>query len=175
MSVKELSCAFIDGQNLHMATAKSEKPWLNDYQKFRTYLKEKYGVKTAYLFLGFVIEDLQDLYTKIQEAGFVLMFREHNSKMLSNKKGNVDTDIVFSIMKRLYLGELDGKVVLVSNDGDYRQLVDFLIEKQRFLKILHPSQKYASSLYKKLGSEYFDYLDRTDIKKRLIKEKRKAS
>lgn len=167
--------AFIDGQNLHMATAKAEKPWSIDFAKFRRYLREKYGVETAYFFLGYTINDLEGLYTKIQEAGFVLIFREHNSFMLSNKKGNVDTDIVFHVMKRLHKAELTGKVVLISNDGDYRQLVDFLIEEDKFLKILHPSQKFASSLYKKLGSEYYDFLDRPDIKKRLTKQKRKAS
>lgn len=169
---KSKSYAYIDGQNLHMATAKAEEPWLIDFFKFRKYLLEKYGVQTAYFFLGSVIDELQDLYTAIQEAGFVLIFREHNSKMLSNKKGNVDSDIIFSIMKRIYKKELDGKIVIVSNDGDYRQLVDFLIDEGRFLKMLHPSKKYASSLYKKLGSEYYDYLDRSDIKKLLSKKKK---
>ena len=163
--------AFIDGQNLHMATAKAETPWNLDFKKFRTYLQEKYEVETAYFFLGYVINELEGLYTKIQEAGFILIFREHNSRMLSNKKGNVDGDIIFHIMKKLYKAEITGKIVIVSNDGDYRQLVDFLIAENRLLKLLHPSQKYASSLYKKLGSEYYDFLDRQDIKQRLIKRK----
>lgn len=175
MKSKSPSVAFIDGQNLHMATVKAEKPWYIDFKKFRRYLKEKYGVETAYFFLGYTINDLEDLYTKIQEAGFILIFREHNSFMLSNKKGNVDTDIVFHVMKRLHKNEINGKVILVSNDGDYRQLVDFLIEEDKFAKILHPSRKFASSLYKKLGSEYYDYLDRADIKQKIIKQKRKAS
>jgi uncharacterized LabA/DUF88 family protein len=163
-----VNCAFIDGQNLHMATAKADNPWNIDFVKFNVYLKQKYGVNHAYFFLGYVINDLENLYTKIQEAGFILIFREHNSLMLSNKKGNVDTDIVFHVMKRIYKKEITGKIVLVSNDGDYRQLVDFLIEEGKFLKILHPSKKYASSLYKKLGSEYY-------LKKRLAKQKRKVS
>jgi len=74
-------------------------------------------------------------------------------------------------MKRLYYQEVPSKVLLVSNDGDYRKLVDFLITEKRLLKILHPSKKYASSLYKKLGSEYYDYLDRPDLKSRLQKKK----
>ena len=167
--------AFIDGQNLHMATAKSEHPWSIDFVKFRRYLREKYGVEVAYFFLGYVIDDYQSLYTRIQEAGFVLIFREHNSFMMSNKKGNVDSDIIFHVMKRLSMKDLVGNVLLVSNDGDYRQLVDFLIDQDRFHKILHPSQKYASSLYKKLGSEYYDFLDRPDIKMKIMKQKRKAS
>lgn len=38
-------------------------------------------------------------------------------------------------------------------------LVDFLIEEKKFGKMLFPNRQYASSLYKKLGSEYFDYLE----------------
>lgn len=176
MNEKSMNQAFLDGQNLYMATAKSTDPWSIDFYKLRRYLKEKYKVETAYFFLGYTINDLESLYTKIQEAGFILIFREHNSKMLSNKKGNVDSDIIFHVMKRLFKNELTGKVVLISNDGDYRQLVDFLIDENKFLKILHPSKAYASSLYKKLGSEYYDFLDRPDIKRRLEKnKKRKAS
>ena len=54
------------------------------------------------------------------------------TKMLGKKKGNVDTDIVFNIMKKIYKKEKFDKIVLVSGDGDYKMLVDFLIEEDRF-------------------------------------------
>ncbi|MCK5539249.1 MAG: hypothetical protein KAI79_20670, partial [Bacteroidales bacterium] len=54
--------------------------------------------------------------------------------------------------------ELFDKIVLVSGDGDYKMLVDFLIEEGRFKKILFPNKKFASSLYKKITRKYFDYL-----------------
>lgn len=78
--------------------------------------------------------------------------------MLGKKKGNVDTDIVFTIMKKLYRKEIFDKIVLVSGDGDYSMLVDFLIEENRFEKILFPNKTFASSLYKKITRRYFDYL-----------------
>lgn len=162
--LREKNYAFIDGQNLYMGTTKTDPSWKIDFKKFRTFLKDKYHVEIAYYFLGCVIEDNRDMYTKIQEAGFVLVFREHNSAMIGNKKGNVDADIVFSIMKKLYQREEFNKILLVSGDGDYKRMVDFLIEEDRFKKVLFPNRKFASSLYKKLGSEYFDYLDRKDIK-----------
>ena len=62
-------------------------------------------------------------------------------------------------MKKLYIQEDFEKVILVSGDGDYKLLVDFLIEEKRFGKLLFPNKKFASSLYKKLGSERFDYLE----------------
>ena len=152
--------AFIDGQNLHMGTAKSSTlPWKINLARFRVYLDRKYKVSTAYYFLGFVKEESQSLYEEIQKAGFILVFREHNPAMLGKKKGNVDSDIIFHIMKKLYLKEDFEDIVLVSGDGDYKLLVDFLISENRFEKILFPNKRFASSLYKKLGSQYFDFLE----------------
>ncbi len=94
--------AFVDGQNLYLGTNSENPAWQVDLTKFLQYLIKKYSVQRAYYFLGFVNEDNQELYDSIQEAGFILKFREHNSAMMSKKKGDVDTDIVFDIMKRMY-------------------------------------------------------------------------
>lgn len=164
--------AFVDGQNLHMGTAKREiNPWRINLTRFHTYLEKKYSVCKAYYFLGYVQEENQDLYEEIQNAGFVLMFREHNPAMMGKKKGNVDSDIIFHIMKKMYKKEDFTNIVLVSGDGDYKILVDFLIEEKRFEKILFPNKKFASSLYKKIGSNYFDYLENIRPKIELKKEK----
>jgi uncharacterized LabA/DUF88 family protein len=156
--------AFIDGQNLHMGTTKNNDPWQIDLAKFRIYLKEKYNVNRAYYFLGFVNESYQDLYDEIQEAGFILKFREHNSAMQGKKKGNVDSDIIFTIMKKLYKKDDMGNIVLVSGDGDYKMLVDFLIQENRFTKILFPDGKKASSLYNKIGTKFKLSLNRIQSK-----------
>ncbi|KKW37127.1 MAG: hypothetical protein UY81_C0003G0007 [Candidatus Giovannonibacteria bacterium GW2011_GWA2_53_7] len=159
--------AFIDGQNLYMGTRTGSGPWVVDLFRFRRYLKEKYHVERAYYFLGFVNEARQDLYSRIQEAGFILVFKQHNPAMQGEKKGNVDTDIVFTAMKKLYKKEDFDRVVLVSGDGDYKILVDFLIEEKRFEKILFPNQQRASSLYRKLEARYFDHLGSSDIRKKI--------
>lgn len=115
-------------------------------------------MQKTYYFLGFLDEENQSLYDKIQEAGFIVKFREHNSVMIGKKKGNVDSDIIFDIMKRICRKEAFDKIVLVSGDGDYKILVDFLIEENKFKKILFPNKNFASSLYKKITRVYFDYL-----------------
>lgn len=171
MKKAENNYAFIDGQNLYMSVMSADEPWRIDLARFRIYLKQKYKVEKAYYFLGFVQEKYQDLYDEIQEAGFILKFKEHNPAMLGVKKGNVDTDIVFHIMKTLYRKENFDKIVLVSGDGDYKLLVEFLIEEEKFEKILFPDFKRASSLYKKITKRYFDGLDRNDVKKKIIKRK----
>lgn len=157
--------AFIDGQNLHLGT--KESGWAVNHAKLRVYLKDKYGISEAYYFLGFVSEGNQDLYDSLQKAGFILSFREHSSALRGNKKGNVDCDIVFGIMKKLVENEPFEKVFIVSGDGDYKKLVDFLIKKGRFGKMLFPNRTFASSLYKSLGGEFFDYLEAEGVKAKI--------
>jgi len=157
--------AFIDGQNLHLGT--KESGWAISHKKFRVYLRDKYKVTEAYYFLGFVSEAEQDLYDGLQKVGFILSFRDHSSALKGNKKGNVDSDIVFGIMKKLVENEPFDKVFIVSGDGDYKKLVDFLIRKSKFGKMLFPNKKFASSLYKSLGREYYDYLEETGIRAKI--------
>jgi uncharacterized LabA/DUF88 family protein len=164
--------AFIDAQNLHLGTLRSNEPWKVDFYKFRRYLTEKYNVSEAYFFLGAVDETNEAMYNAIQKAGFILQFREHNQSMRGKKKGNVDTDIVFSIMEKLYKKEIPNKIVLVSGDGDYFRLVKFLADENRLEKILFPSEKRRSSLYRVIPNKYKSGLDRNDVKAKIRIERK---
>ncbi|MBP6974764.1 MAG: NYN domain-containing protein [Candidatus Pacebacteria bacterium] len=180
MKPKENNIAFVDAQNLYFGTtkcgdcAKSLKKeiqeiklndcvcgngWAINLAKFRIYLKDNYSVSEAYYFLGYLHDENSELYKDIQKAGFIVAFKEHHKLSKSKKKGNVDTDIVFEVMKNLVDNQDFDKIILVSGDGDYKKLVQYLLAKDKFKKILFPNKKYASSLYKELGSEFFDYLE----------------
>ena len=151
--------AFVDGQNLHLWTLSEDPSWDIDFKRFRRYLREKYNVTEAFYFLWYVNEEHNELYKKIQKSGFIVMFKNHTINMKTEKKWNVDSDIIFHIMKSLIdESEEFEKIVLVSWDGDYKNVVDYLIKKGRFLKILFPNKKFSSSLYKKLWSEFYDNL-----------------
>ncbi|HSW98890.1 MAG TPA: NYN domain-containing protein [Candidatus Saccharimonadales bacterium] len=166
---------YIDGQNLHLGTASATPSWSVDLYRFRVYLREKYHVEKAFYYLGYIQEGLkiEQLYENIQNAGFILVFRQHNSAMVGSKKGNVDSDIIFSVMKRLQKDPGFDKIVLVSGDGDYKMLVDYLIEESKLEKILFPNKKFRSSLYKEIGAPYFAYLDDRDVKKKVAHAKHK--
>lgn len=177
------SLAYIDGQNLYYGISKCNScsvrlgkhinlmkaadctcgfAWSIDFKKFRKYLHEKYSVDEAYYFLGYLSEENQDLYTNLQLAGFVVIFKEHNPKALSQKKGNIDADLVFEVMKKHK--EEDFMLLLVSGDGDYKKIVDYFLSRSQLQKILLPNLEYASGLYKRLGSEYFDHLSNPDLR-----------
>ncbi len=173
--------AFMDGQNLYLGTTKCSNcagklgidykkielsdckcgyAWKVNLSKLRVYLKENYNASEAYYFIGYFREKNNEIYEDIQKAGFITVFKEHKELFTSSKKGNVDADIIFDIMKRLIdEGDKFNKIVMISGDGDYKKLVTYLISKERFEKILFPNKEFASSLYKELGSEYFDYLE----------------
>lgn len=87
--------------------------------------------------------------------------------MLGKKKGNVDSDIIFQIMKKFYKKDLFNKIILVSGDGDYKMLVDFLIEENKLEKILFPNKKFASSFYKSLGNKYCISLDESGVRNKI--------
>ena len=141
--------AFIDGQNLHMGT--KDLGWSVDYKKLRTYLRDKYHITEAYYFLGYVSEEEQDLYDSLQKVGFILLFREHSSALKGKKKGNVDSDIVFSAMKKLVENEPFDKIFIVSGDGDFFCLAEYLAQQNKLLHIFAPN-KYYSPLFKPYSS-----------------------
>lgn len=157
--------AFIDGQNLHMNT--KANGWRVDPTKFRIYLAQKYHVKKAYYFLGCENKANRKLYSVLNNAGFILVFREHSSTAISHKKGNVDTDIVFYIMHKLYRREPIDKIVLVSGDGDYYRLVKFLCDENKLGKIIFPAHKNVSTLYLNIARAYHVYLDEPDVQKKI--------
>ena len=49
MTSKENNFAYIDGANLHKGIL--ELGWRLDYQRFRVYLRDKYAISKAYIFL----------------------------------------------------------------------------------------------------------------------------
>ncbi len=146
--------AFIDAQNLNLGV--KELGWALDWKKFRIYLKEKYGVETAYLFIV-RLEENQDLYLSLQKSGYVLIFKE----ILKNKdgfvKGNCDAELVLQAM--IDFGKYE-RAVIVSGDGDFACLVRHLRKQKKLEKVLVPNMKKYSALLKKAAAgEYLDCLN----------------
>jgi uncharacterized LabA/DUF88 family protein len=125
--------------------------WRLDYHRFRVWLSEKYGVEKAYMFLG-LIPRYKELYKYLQEAGFVLVFKEVVYDDQGEPKGNCDADLVLQAARDTYESKFD-KAVLVSSDGDYASLVKFLLEREKLSVILstYPKDK-CSILLKRTGA-----------------------
>ncbi len=148
MKSKENNFAYIDGANLHNGILVFG--WKLDYARFRVWLSDKYGVNRAYIFIG-LIPRYKDLYTYLQEAGFILIFKEVIYDGGGKPKGNCDADLVLQAARDAYENKFD-KAVIVTSDGDYSGLVKFLLEKQKLFSVLSPgNEKKCSILLKRTG------------------------
>ena len=159
---------YIDGQNLHMGTVRAKPAWKLDYKRLYRFLKDKYKVSKIYYYIGVYDSHYKKLYVGLKKSGYILRFRLQAVKSISRKKGNVDTDIVFDIM-RTYCLDKDVKFILISQDGNFFRLVKFLIKRKRLVKIMFPDAKKASWLYKGLANKYWIDLSSTLIRRELQK------
>jgi uncharacterized LabA/DUF88 family protein len=174
MSMTKGVYAFIDSQNLNIGVQKFG--WKMDWQKFRRWLADEHNVTKAFMFIGYVPE-FEAMYEQLHEAGYMIVLKptydmtrpqpdqnaDQNVKEEDKKpvKGNIDADLVLWAMKEI--SNYD-KAILVSGDGDFYSLVEYLEEKQRLYKILTPSFQY-SQLYNK----FEDYIVRLDQYKRELR------
>ncbi|MDP3965868.1 MAG: NYN domain-containing protein, partial [bacterium] len=118
--------------------------WKLDWKRFRVYLQEKYGVTKAYLFIGYV-EGNTELYTSLQDAGFLCIFKPTLTYKDGTTKGNCDAELVLQAM--IEYGNYD-KAVIVTGDGDFYCLVNHLLEKERLSVLLIPDRLRFSALLK---------------------------
>ncbi len=145
--------AFIDSQNLNLGVQRAG--WKLDWKKFRIYLQEKYNVEKAFMFIGYLPEN-EDLYKQMQEAGYLValkptleMFADPNAEEKDDDKekpptkGNIDTDLVLYAMKEL---PNYSKAIIVSGDGDFYSLIEYLRDRNKLLHIMSPNWRYSTLL-----------------------------
>ena len=145
--------AFIDSQNINLGV--QALGWKLDWRRFRFYLEEKYDVTRAYLFIGCIPEN-EPLYTSLQEAGYVLIFKPVLQPKTGPAKGNVDADLVLRAM--LDFDEY-AKAVIVTSDGDFYSLVGHLYREGKLETVLRPNSPKCSVLLKKAARERIHFLN----------------
>lgn len=136
--------AFIDSQNLNQGVIKLGGKL--DFRKFRQYLKEKHNVSKAFLFIGYV-EENKPLYEYLKHSGYICVFKkviEYKDKDIVTK-GNIDADLVLHTM--IEFPHYD-KAIIVSGDGDFYPLIEYLDKKNKLLKVITPNKRYSSLLLK---------------------------
>lgn len=156
--------AFIDSQNLNLGTQRMG--WKLDWRKFRKMLRDKYNVSQAYMFIGYMSEN-ESLYEYMHELGFLVVLKptidvspkqgsesdqkdgkdakpkDPDEKERPTIKGNVDAELVLYAMKEL---PNYNKAIIVSGDGDFFSLAEYLEEQGKLEQILTPNWQYSSLL-----------------------------
>jgi uncharacterized LabA/DUF88 family protein len=129
--------------------------WKLDINKFRIYLKEKFGVVIAYYFIGYV-DGNSDLYRALQMAGYILVFKPTFRNAAGNMKGNCDAELVLQVM--IDLNEYE-HAVIVSGDGDFYCLVNHLKKIDKLQTVIAPNRRFCSHLLNKAAGNQIFYLD----------------
>ncbi len=158
---KEKIYAFIDSQNLNLSVRNDiirkrktvYKGWQLDFERFNVYIKAKYRVTKSFLFIGYRKEN-QNLYDRLNAAGYVLIFKPTLDSQ-GKTKGNVDAELVLHAMDKIRRYD---KAVLVTGDGDFHCLVEYLIKKRKLYKVLIPNQYSYSSLLRKF-KQYISFVN----------------
>jgi uncharacterized LabA/DUF88 family protein len=158
--------AFIDAQNLNLGVR--ELGWKLDFKQFRRYLNNKYKVSKAYLFIGYIGEN-QKLYTALQDYGYILIFKPMLESEKGILKGNVDADLVLHTM--IEYSNYD-KALIVSSDGDFYSLVEYLYDKNKLYRVLAPSRAKCSVLLKFKAKERIEFFDSLKGKLAYVKNKK---
>lgn len=149
--MKSKNYAFIDGNNLYLG-AKSQSIEL-DYGKLRKYLRNKFGVEKAFLFIGYDPHNTT-LYSALQTYGYVLIFKptvvfedENGNRTM---KGNVDAELVLHAAAVEY-NNYD-QAIIVTSDGDFACLMRYLSDNDKLKKIITPTEKFSKLLKPFVGN-----------------------
>lgn len=150
--------AFIDSQNLNLAT--QNMGWNLDWIKFRDFIRQEYGVEVAYLFIGF-LPDNQDLYSSLQKAGYVIIFKPVRATK-DGIKGNIDAELVLQAM--MDLNNYD-QAVIVSGDTDFYCLISYLNQHNKLACLIAPNQHHINSVLVEAAKDKIQYLN--DMRRQL--------
>lgn len=142
---EQIVYAFIDSQNLYQGIRRAG--WKLDFDKFRNYLRTKYLVSKAFLFIGYVPGN-ESLYQDLQRSGYILIFKPTMKVFDGEKvtyKGNVDAEMVLRVMIEF---PKYSNAIIVSGDGDFYCLIEYLAEANKLSKIIAPNKDHSALLKK---------------------------
>ncbi|MCL5409724.1 MAG: NYN domain-containing protein, partial [Patescibacteria group bacterium] len=122
------------------------KGWKLDFKKFRKYLTDKFRVDEAFLCIGYIKQN-ESLYKKLRSDGYKLIFKPTVKDHQGKSKGNVDAELVLHAAAIQFSNY--NKAVIVSGDGDFYCLHEYLEKDHKLLRIIIPNSKSESSLLKR--------------------------
>lgn len=109
----------------------------------------------VFMFIGYLGSN-QNLYKALQEAGYVLIFKQVMYSKDGKPKGNVDAELVLHSM--IEYPNYD-KALIITSDGDFACLVDHLYQKGKLEAVLSPHVKTVSILLKRAARERIYFID----------------
>ena len=109
-------------------------------------------------------------FKKLDQFGYKLRLKP--TKVFYNgthsvKKANCDVDLTFDLMK--YISQYD-EVVILSGDGDFAPVLEYLLRKGKRLHFLARSERTAREIRQLAGSKFMDFNYLREQLKMIIKK-----
>ncbi len=179
MSRKKLpkkTYVFIDVSNI-IYGAKKTGDWEVNYKKLYLYLRSRYQASKVFFYAG--VKSLKkNKFIRLEKYGYILRLKElkiYKRKPLiksivcpkcnflfekkfhrfPEQKANCDVDLTFDAMR--YSSDYS-RIILMSGDGDFYPLIDFLIKKSREVRIIGEANSTANSIKKIIGENFIDLI-----------------
>ena len=156
---QENNFAFIDSQNFYLGMR--DLGWKVDFDKLRIYLKQKYKIRRAFMFFGYIHKN-EGLYRYLEKAGFELVFKPVIKGYQDKFKGNCDVDLTLRSM--IEYGEFD-KAFIITSDGDFYSLIKYLCDNSKLLVLMSLFTLSCSKLLKIAAKDRIQFIG--DLKNKL--------
>ena len=150
--------AFIDSQNVYLSI--TSLGWKINWTRFRVYLKEHYHVERAFLFIGYIEGNNRAVY-RPSGARFICIFKPVLTYKDGTVKGNVDAELVLHTMIRFKAFD---KAIIVTGDGDFYCLIQYLLEKDKLQTVLVPNRLKYSALLKRFAGKHIAFMNELKAK-----------
>lgn len=125
-------------------------------EHFQRILRTGHLKKIARLELERYIQRIK-FYIKLNSFGFKLRLKPtkifHNGKS-TVKKANCDVDLTFDLMR--YMSQYS-EVVMLSGDGDFSPVLEYLKKKRKKIHILARSERTAREIRVIAGDKFMDF------------------
>lgn len=149
--------AFIDIQNVTLGMR--ELGWRLDWRKFSLYLKEKYDVTKAFIFIGYIGRN-KYFYDFLRSCGYILIFKPVIGAG-DTIKANCDGDMIMFAVSRCHNFN---KAIIVTSDGDFYSTVKLLHRRKQLAVVLSPIANRCSKLLKQESHGKISYLNELKAK-----------
>ncbi len=143
--------AFIDASNIIYGCTRAG--WKMDFEKLAKYLKTRYDVQRLLYYAGLDLNNKKQLgfYEALQKLGYETRLVPVKRYSDGSRKGDVDARLTFEVMR--FSSEYNS-AVLLTGDGDYFWLLEYLLESGKNVRLIGHSINTARDLKRLFGSSF---------------------
>ena len=150
--MKSKTYAFIDASNI-IYGARSEN-WLIDHKKLFIYLKKKFSASKLFFYFGKDDKNTKQIkfLQKLKTFGYTLRVKQIK-RYGERQKANCDVDLT---MDMLLLKDKYDRAVVLTGDGDFLPLFEYLKKQRREIIIIAFSKRTARELKRFAGPKFIE-------------------